>query len=239
MSQENISKFVKNSNTDHDIKNYEYDIDQMDWILNNNQIPDINVQDPHSLNMTALSYRTNYGTLKSITWLLIHKANPNIRDNFGFTPLHWAVFQNDPDKVRLLLEYGADPTISNIYGLNPQEYARKLNRNLVMDILERFNADDVRIFVLNYGTDPDINFMNVKLTNGNVPGINTRDNVHRMTALISQAYSGTIEAMEWLLTRDPSIDINLQDKFGNTALMWATIQNNPEKVDLLLRYGAL
>ena len=238
MSQENISKFVKNSNTGYDIKNYEYDIDQMDWILKNNQVPNINVQDPNSYNMTALSYRTNYGTLESMRWLLIHKANPNIRDNLGFTPLHWAVFQNDPDKARLLLEYGSDPTISNIYGLNPQEYARKINRNLVMDILTRFNSDDVRIFVLNYGTDADIDFMNVKLINGNVPGINARDNIHGMTALISQAYSGTLRAMEWLLTRDQSIDINLQDKYGNTALMWATIQNNPEKVDLLLRYGA-
>lgn len=47
-----------------------------------------------------------------------------------------------------------------------------------------------------------------------------------------------MEIMEWLLTRDPPADVNFQNKRGDTAIFYAVYSNSPEKVRLLLAYGA-
>jgi len=41
----------------------------------------------------------------------------------GFTPLHYAVLAHDQASVRLLMDRGADPTLTNEYGLPPADYA--------------------------------------------------------------------------------------------------------------------
>ncbi len=57
--------------------------------------------------------------------------------------------------------------------------------------------------------------------------------------MIYQAWLGTKEAMEWLLTRQPRAYVNMINDQGLSALWYATANNDPDKVRLLLEYGAL
>ncbi|PMD16496.1 hypothetical protein NA56DRAFT_649359 [Hyaloscypha hepaticicola] len=44
----------------------------------------------------------------------------------GDTPLHWVVRIRDTEKVRLLLESGADGTIKDVRGLTSAEVAKEI-----------------------------------------------------------------------------------------------------------------
>jgi len=45
--------------------------------------------------------------------LLAYKANVNMQQNEGDTPLHHSAFRGDFDMVNLLLESSADPNLKN------------------------------------------------------------------------------------------------------------------------------
>ena len=52
-------------------------------------------------------------------------SNLNLRSNFrGCTALHYASLADDLESVKYLLEFGANPTLTNDYGRTPKDYAR-------------------------------------------------------------------------------------------------------------------
>lgn len=58
--------------------------------------------------------------------LLMHAANPNLRDANGRTALHasclqWVAFHED-SVVELLLDHGADPRLRDLAGVRPREH---------------------------------------------------------------------------------------------------------------------
>ncbi len=60
----------------------------------------------------------------------------NLRANFrGCTPLHYAVLADDAACISLLLEAGADPSASNVYGRTPLDYARG---DRVLQLLQKY-----------------------------------------------------------------------------------------------------
>ncbi|PAF49708.1 hypothetical protein BKH43_06355 [Helicobacter sp. 13S00401-1] len=55
--------------------------------------------------------------------LLEAGANPNLKDDIkGNTPLAYAVVDNDPNMVSLLLRYGADMRVANDEGVSPAQF---------------------------------------------------------------------------------------------------------------------
>lgn len=62
--------------------------------------------------VTALSYQTQNGSIKTLTWLLNNGANPNKQDGSGKSPLDIATINLDQEKVNLFLEYRRDPAAS-------------------------------------------------------------------------------------------------------------------------------
>ena len=59
------------------------------------------------------------------------------RKKEGDTPLHWAVRIRDIEKVKLLLESGADGTLKDALGLTPAEVAKEIERMDLYEILSR------------------------------------------------------------------------------------------------------
>ena len=47
----------------------------------------------------------------------------NIKDDYGFTPLHFAVTNNDPKKIKVLLQMGANVNAKSHYGFTPIYHA--------------------------------------------------------------------------------------------------------------------
>jgi cytohesin len=109
---------------------------------------------------TPLHWAVGSGHPDVIELLLERGADPNARDAHGNTPLHIAamteyfsdvaevMFEVAPkvlgpagfpydrtDVVRLLLEYGADPTIENYAGMTPLELAIKMENDEAAEII--------------------------------------------------------------------------------------------------------
>lgn len=109
---------------------------------------------------TPLHLAVNRGHVDIVELLLERGADPNAQDADGNTPLHIAamtkyfsdvaetMFKAAPkvlgfaefpydrtDVVRLLLEYGADPTLENYYGMTPLELAIKMDNEEAAEII--------------------------------------------------------------------------------------------------------
>jgi ankyrin repeat protein len=63
-------------------------------------------------------------------------ADPNARDNVGWTPLHIAVVQENNEAVRLLVSAGADIHARDVDGITPLEFAERGHPNTLEALLQ-------------------------------------------------------------------------------------------------------
>lgn len=68
--------------------------------------------------------------------LLKNKANPNIKNNNGHTPLHIATILNYVDGVRLLLKYDADISLVSNEGKTALQYAVIYKHKEIIEFLK-------------------------------------------------------------------------------------------------------
>ncbi len=68
--------------------------------------------------------------------LLEHGADPNARQQDGFTPLQEAAHNGQEEMVRLLLEYGAEPTVASEDGRTALDYAKENGNQKVVELLQ-------------------------------------------------------------------------------------------------------
>jgi hypothetical protein len=84
--------------------------------------------------------------------LLRHGADPSGHTD-GWTALHDAASQVDPDRVAMLLAHGADPSLRESYGRTPLEYARQYEPHLI-DELRPISARVVALLEAAEATHP-------------------------------------------------------------------------------------
>ena len=90
------------------------------------------------------------GDLAEVKRLVVYcGVNPNIRDNYGWTPLHEAALNGHREVVEFLLERGVDPNVRNNDGWTPLHYAAK---DCHVDVA----SVDVARVLLDHGADPTI-----------------------------------------------------------------------------------
>ena len=68
-------------------------------------------------------------------WLLENGANLNTQDDKGLTALMMAVKNRQLDTVNLLLQYGADANIRNIYDISA--FTLAANNQEILELLEQ------------------------------------------------------------------------------------------------------
>ena len=74
--------------------------------------------------------------MASVTVLLGLKADPNVKDERGRTPLHSAFLLGNKPIARLLLQVKADPTIRDGWGCTPGHWAVKSGYHECLALLE-------------------------------------------------------------------------------------------------------
>jgi ankyrin repeat protein len=137
-------------------------------------------------------------------------ADPNCRDEKGWTLLHWAAQEGSPPIIRYLLEAGADVQAQDSLGFTP----------LAIAIGEAENGmTDKTHALLNSGASP-----------------NTR--IHGGGGVLHTASAwGYLEIVKVLLSV-AGIDVNLRDEEGHTPLYFAKESGTPELIDYLVQHGA-
>ncbi|KAM7193221.1 ankyrin [Rhypophila sp. PSN 637] len=92
--------------------------------------------------------------------LLRYGADPNARDNYRRTPLHWAMTSGNVEVVRLLLEAGTNPDVVDDDGATPlSELVTRLECGA-----SRQGHPEIARMLLEWGADPDLEYpQNVSL----------------------------------------------------------------------------
>lgn len=180
--------------------------------------PEMNINFQTGSGYTPLMFAMQNKDTKILKYLLSHGADPNIRDNRGFTLL----LQNtdaDSEKIELVLNNGADPNVTDAMNCT------------LLNVLCKFSLGDETLktvkILLSHGVDPNIR--------------DTHDgSVALMNCVNSSQYSeNTAQAVKFLL--EAGAEVNTRDDSGNTLLMYAAKsggENQISVIKLLLDNGA-
>jgi ankyrin repeat protein len=84
---------------------------------------------------SAVASRQPEAALGIARALLAQGADPNVRQQGGWTPLHGAAHSGDPELVQLLLQHGADPAAVNDLGQSPADLAEAQNHVAALALL--------------------------------------------------------------------------------------------------------
>ncbi|NPA17238.1 MAG: ankyrin repeat domain-containing protein [Aquificae bacterium] len=94
----------------------------------------IDTSDPDKMLIVA----SQLGDIDRVRLAIAKGADINARDENGGTALHWAVFYEYGDIVKLLLMHGADPYIKDKNGITPVDVARINKKVRMLKILEKY-----------------------------------------------------------------------------------------------------
>ncbi|XP_077991081.1 transient receptor potential cation channel subfamily A member 1-like [Glandiceps talaboti] len=186
------------------------------------------------------------------------KTQINLCDRAGRTALQCAVERQSFRAVELLLEHGADATITIPGSKNSllHKAVRTGNIEIIRLLLEKLNKDDINRSG-NGGNKP----LHVAIvTRNNAVVVDLLDmgadlnatNDKKVTSLLVATEKAGVSIMNLLLAYEPPphitsvkklglstyVNVNHQDVDGQTTLMIAAAQGNNEQLKLLLEYDA-
>lgn len=180
--------------------------------------PEMNINFQTASGYTPLMFAMQNKDTKILKYLLSHGADPNIRDNRGFTLL----LQNtdaDSEKIELVLNNGADPNVTDAMNCT------------LLNVLCKFSLGDETLktvkILLSHGADPNIRDTH----DGSVALMNCVN--------VSQYSENTADAVKFLL--EAGAEVNARDDSGNTPLMYAAKaggENQISVIKILLDNGA-
>jgi ankyrin repeat protein len=175
-------------------------------------------------------------SVEKIQALINAGVDINAKDTGGNTPLHTAVRWNYPEVVELLLVHGARVDIKNDQGKTALDLVNGRNvspdiRKLVQDRQESTERTEksFKLIKLSY---PDLSKIENLISAGVI--IDAQDKDKQYTLLHWATYNRHYEIVQ-LLLKQLEININAQDRYGNTPLHLAAKKDYSEIVQLLLR----
>ena len=156
--------------------------------------------------------------------LLDAGANSNVKDRFGYRPLHYVTYRGVGNVLRLFINAGARLNAQNNDGMTPLVYACSAIKIYATEALKKENLSRV------------LGCVDILLVKGADP--NLVDSEGR-SCLHYAVLNGYFDIVERLLKHYP-IDVNLQDHEGNTSLHLGcqAKENQAAIVEILLKKGA-
>lgn len=96
----------------------------------------INSPSRNGLKAAPIQSAAAAGHTRIVKMLLEHRADPNVREQGGYTPLHAAAQNGDVVMIRILLYGGADLDVKSDNGKSPLDLARKAGHSKAVKLLE-------------------------------------------------------------------------------------------------------
>lgn len=96
----------------------------------------VNAPSRNELSAAAIQSAAAAGHERIVDLLLSHGADPNIREQGGYTPLHAAAQNGDEELIRTLLYGGADLLAESDDGKTPLDLAREAGHTEAANLLE-------------------------------------------------------------------------------------------------------
>ena len=177
---------------------------------------------------------TLFASVDCMELLLQNKANPNLKNKYGETPL--MLCTNDLDKMKLLLHYGANINDTALSGNNalmiaciagsPYPIIKWLLDNGADPKARRWRAETALMRAAQYCDTMTIHLLLSK-------GFDINERPWGFTPLMYAARSANWPAIFCLLNN--GADANIPDPINMSILLWAAEQNNLEAVKALVK----
>jgi uncharacterized protein len=177
---------------------------------------------------------TLFASIDCMQLLLQNKANPNLKNKYGETPLMLCV--NDIAKMKLLLQYGANINDSSLSGNTALLIAcgagssyitvKWLLDNGANPLAKRWGSETALMRASQYSDTMIIRLLLSK-------GLDINAHPWGFTPLMYAVRSANWPAIFCLLNN--GADANIPDQTNSTILQWAAEQNNLEAVKSLVK----
>lgn len=205
----------------------------------------VDVNSLTSFNQTALFYTiTNYNCFNNIiknnnliyaNLLLKHYANVNIMDNYGLTPLSYALLKNNKEMIEILIMNEADLNVYYNDIDTPLFYALKHNNYKLVKLLIKYNVD---LNQKNANNELPINYI---ITHNQIKNlklflksnkVNLPEFINNIPTIIyTMRYCNSVISR---ILIDNDIKTNYTDKYNNTILFYAVQYNKPQIITSLI-----
>lgn len=184
---------------------------------------------------TALHWAAKGGSQEALSALMAAKADPNLKDRQGRTPL-WGAVETTPAVVKFLIDNGADVNARDTVNATPLLWAAGFGRPETVSLLIANKADvkavddngwTALIWAAGIGQPETVDIL-IKAG----ADLNAADRQTGDTPLLRAARTGKPESLKVLLAA--GADINARNNLKQTALHCAAQSGSAEKVALLL-----
>lgn len=184
----------------------------------------------NAINQTATHIAALHGNVEALSKLIQLGANPNLQNDMGQVPLHFAAHANKKamEIVKLLLNHDADPNVIDMRGTFPYENAndeaiRALLGGPNPKVFEAASCGDVENLRSLFQEDPKLHAEAI--------------NAHGKSALHIAAEGGHAPVVELLLEKGCSPD-QQEVVGGNTAAHYAVKGSHKDILKILHEYNA-
>ncbi|WP_353278224.1 ankyrin repeat domain-containing protein [Wolbachia endosymbiont (group B) of Longitarsus flavicornis] len=178
-------------------------------------------------------YNGNLDLLKDTYQLLLSKViDVNAKDKYGWTPLYYAIYYNEPEMVEFFIDKGANIDIKNNNGKTPLEVANEYGKPKIISIF-------INKIIENGQFDVVKNFL--KKTAKKTSMKDENEWRIRWKLLHYAAYNGKLNRVKDLfsLLLEKSGDVNVKEGYYSyTPLHCAVYYNRHEMVKFLIEQGA-
>ncbi|CCM10649.1 RING domain containing protein (plasmid) [Cardinium endosymbiont cEper1 of Encarsia pergandiella] len=165
------------------------------------------------------------------------KEDVNSLDSIGYTPLHWAVVDNNLKEAKRLLELGADPNVV-VNGSSTPIYISVQNQN--KEMVRLLLSHGAEVYYCDEKTNPvfmsyDIELMDIILTHLADSG---KKDFEGLSPIHWACRDGRLSLVKYILNNDSSLINDSNNLYNFTPLHWAARGGFKDMVSFLISKGA-